>query len=206
MAFNSRSTSILPRIGCGDEINDYAAINHPSQSDILSSYLPDRNPHSSHFSFSTNVLENDITVQPSGKERSNTPNSQVNPYESSNKRILIVDDDVDIARFFKLALERAGFITEVSSNPLSALANYKKGAYDLLLLDINMPQMTGFELYKKISKIESEVKVCFITAFEEYYSEFRKEFPNLNELKCYIKKPVGMDYLINAVKSRLDSD
>lgn len=80
-------------------------------------------------------------------------------------------------------MERAGFITDVSNSPVSTLNNYKKGTYDLLLLDINMPQMTGFELYKKISKIESEVKVCFITAFEEYYSEFRSEFPNLNELE-----------------------
>jgi two-component SAPR family response regulator len=90
--------------------------------------------------------------------------------------------------------------------PVSALASYKKGTYDLLLLDINMPQMTGFELYKKISMIDNEVKVCFITAFEEYYSEFKSEFPNLDELECYIKKPVGMDYLVSAVKSRLDSD
>lgn len=122
----------------------------------------------------------------------------------TDKRILIVDDDQDIAKFFKLALELAGFITEVSNNPLSALKNFKKGAYDLLLLDINMPQLSGFELYRKISQIDDEVKVCFITAFEEYYSEFKSEFPNLNELECYIKKPVGMDFLINAVKSRLN--
>lgn len=67
-----------------------------------------------------------------------------------------------------------------------------------------MPQMTGFELYNKISQIDGEVKVCFITAFEEYYSEFKTEFLHLNELECYIKKPVGMDNLIQAVKSRLD--
>jgi two-component SAPR family response regulator len=123
---------------------------------------------------------------------------------SSNKIILIVDDDSDIATFFKLALDQAGFITEVYNSSPLALANFKKGVYDLLLLDVNMPHMTGFELYKRISEIDPEVKICFITAFEEYYSEFKQEFPNLNELECYIKKPVGMDYLINIVKSRLD--
>ena len=121
-----------------------------------------------------------------------------------HKRILIVDDDIDIAMFFKLALDPAGFITDVSNNPIFTLTNFKKGTYDLLLLDINMPQMPGFELYNEIRQIDGEVKVCFVTAFEEYYSEFKTEFPHLNELECYIKKPVGMDNLIQAVKSRLD--
>jgi DNA-binding response OmpR family regulator len=135
---------------------------------------------------------------------SNTSHSPAVPLTNSNNRILIVDDDKDIATFFKLALDRAGFVTMVSHNPQSALTSFKKGAYDLLLLDINMPQMTGFELYKRMNQIDSDVKVCFITAFEEYYTKFKSEFPNLDEDKCYIKKPVGMDHLINAVKSRLD--
>ena len=101
-------------------------------------------------------------------------------------------------------MDRAGFITDVSNNPISAITNFEKGTYDLLLLDINMPQMPGFELYNKIRQIDGEVKVCFVTAFEEYYSEFKTEFPYLNELEWCIKKPVGMDKLIQAVKSRLD--
>lgn len=137
-------------------------------------------------------------------ESYDTSHSRINSSATDDKRILIVDDDIDIARFFKLALERAGFITEASNNPISALTNFRQGIYDLLLLDINMPQMTGFELYNKMSQIDGEVKVCSITAFEEYYSEFKTEFPHLNELECYIKKPVGMDNLIQAVKSRLD--
>jgi two-component SAPR family response regulator len=64
--------------------------------------------------------------------------------------------------------------------------------------------MSGFELYGKICQIDDAVKVCFVTAFEEYYSEFKTAFPHLNELECYIKKPVGMDKLIQTVKLRLD--
>jgi len=67
-------------------------------------------------------------------------------------------------------------MVDVFNNPLESLSSYKAGAYDLLLLDIKMPQMSGFELYDKIKNIDEKVKVCFITAFEEYYDEFKKKF------------------------------
>ena len=125
---------------------------------------------------------------------------------NSNKRILIVDDDEDIARLFKVTLERAGFPVDVYNDPLESLSNYKTGVYDLILLDIRMPQMSGFELYNKIKEIDGKVKVCFITAFEDYYDEFKKLFPHLNELECYIRKPIRMEDLIRIVKSHLNSN
>lgn len=72
-----------------------------------------------------------------------------------NKRILIVDDEEDIAYCFKIALECAGFIVDIFNDPIKSLSSYKAGAYDLLLLDIKMPQMNGFELYDKIKEIKS---------------------------------------------------
>src|SRR5918992_480774 len=123
---------------------------------------------------------------------------------TSNKRILIVDDEADIARFFKLALEHAGFIVDVFNDPIKSLSNYKAGTYDLLLLDIRMPQMSGFELYDKIKEIDDNVNVCFVTAFEEYYDEFRKRFPHSEKIERFIKKPVGVEELIRKVKSRLN--
>lgn len=69
-----------------------------------------------------------------------------------------------------------------------------------------MPQMSGFELYNKIKEIDDKVRVCFITAFEEYYDEFKKLFPHLKEAECYIRKPVGMEDLIRIVKSHLNSN
>jgi CheY-like chemotaxis protein len=125
---------------------------------------------------------------------------------NSNKRILIVDDEQDITRLFKVALERAGFTVDVYNDPLESLSNYKTGVYDLILLDIRMPQMSGFELYNKIKEIDDKVTVCFITAFEEYYDEFKKLFPHLKEAECYIRKPVGMEDLIRIVKSHLNSN
>ena len=125
------------------------------------------------------------------------------------KRILIVDDEPDIARLFKVGLEyEGGFEVDVYNDPTVALSNYKPGLYDLLLLDIKMPKMNGLELYQNIrekdkGKENGEVKVCFITAFEEYYKEFERLFPNL-KIDCFIKKPISIDKLVEVVKTKLD--
>jgi len=120
------------------------------------------------------------------------------------KMILIVDDEVDIANTFKLALEYAGFIVDVFNDPMKSLYTYKVGAYDLLLLDIRMPRMNGFELYDKIKKIDDKINVCFVTAYEEYYDEFKKRFPHSDKTERFIRKPIGMEELISRVKSRLN--
>ncbi|MRN40550.1 MAG: response regulator [Nitrosopumilales archaeon] len=53
----------------------------------------------------------------------------------------------------------------------------KEGSYDLLIIDIVMPEMDGFSLYEEIRKIDNKVKVCFITAFEINYQALRAVFP-----------------------------
>jgi CheY-like chemotaxis protein len=123
---------------------------------------------------------------------------------TNNEHILLVDDEEDIARLFKIALERAGFIVDMYNDPLQSLSNYRAGIYDLLLLDIKMPEMNGFELYKRIRQIDDKSKVCFMTAFEEYYDEFRKIFPDLKNNECFIRKPISMNDLIKTVKSHLN--
>jgi CheY-like chemotaxis protein len=134
---------------------------------------------------------------------------RVTPTESKN-RILIVDDEPDIAGLFKLGLERqGGFDVDVYNDPIIALSNYRPGIYDLLLLDIKMPEMNGLELYQSIrekDKKESggEIKVCFITPFEESYNEFERLFPKL-QIDCLIRKPVSIDKLVETVKTKLDS-
>ncbi|HVD07963.1 MAG TPA: response regulator [Nitrososphaeraceae archaeon] len=130
---------------------------------------------------------------------------------SQKKRILVVDDEVDITTIFKLALERVDFQVDVYNDPLLALSDYKAGMYDLLLFDIRMPGMNGFELYRKIKDIEEEEKkvkngkprVCFITAFEEFRSEFKETFPTVEEVDCFLKKPIPMPDLVMKVKSQL---
>jgi len=124
---------------------------------------------------------------------------------------LVVDDEVDITTIFKLVLEKVNLHVDVYNDPLLALSDYKAGMYDLLLFDIRMPGMNGFELYRKIKDIEEEEekvkngkpRVCFITAFEEFRSEFKETFPTVEEVDCFLKKPIPMPDLIKKVKSQL---
>ena len=87
---------------------------------------------------------------------------------------------------------------------LYLLSNYKAGLYDLLLLDIRMPTMNGFELYQKIKDIDDKAQVCFITAYGESINDFKRLFPNLEEFDCSVAKTVEMRNLVKIVKSKVD--
>ena len=122
---------------------------------------------------------------------------------SVNKiKILIVDDDPDIVLTFKTGLESNGFEVDFYNDPFLALKNFKANFYDLLLIDIRMPNMTGFEFYQKINKIDNKAKVCFITAFEVYYRALLEEFADLYQ-KCFIQKPISIDKLVKRIKTEL---
>ena len=96
----------------------------------------------------------------------------------NKKRILVVDDEVDITLSFSLALEDSGlFEVDTYNDPLVALSNYRPNSYDLLLLDIKMPNMNGFELYDKIKRIDNKVKVCFISAYDVDYQCIERAIP-----------------------------
>ncbi|MPZ06086.1 MAG: response regulator [Nitrososphaeraceae archaeon] len=120
------------------------------------------------------------------------------------KRILIVDDEADITSALKRGLEKYGFTVEVNNNPLSMLSGYEAGYYDLLIIDIKMPEMDGFELYQVIRKLDNRTKVCFWTAFEVAYEQFVKRFPSMNE-KFFIKKPVTLEDLVDKI-NRITED
>jgi CheY-like chemotaxis protein len=123
---------------------------------------------------------------------------------NAQHRIMIVDDEQEIARLFTIVLQDNGFVADVFNNPLSALSNYKAGLYELLLLDIRMPDMNGYELYQKIKDIDDKAQVCFITAYADSLNDFRRLFPNLEEVDCFITKPIEMHNLVKIVKSKVD--
>jgi DNA-binding response OmpR family regulator len=117
-------------------------------------------------------------------------------------RILVVDDEDDILQVIKKGLELEGFDVTTYNSPETALSEYRPGEYDLVLADIRMPRLSGFELYREIKKVDKKAKVCFITAFEIYYDEFRRVFPKLH-VNCFIRKPITMKELAKAVREEL---
>jgi two-component system, OmpR family, response regulator ChvI len=149
--------------------------------------------------------DNIINQKPTVRRYNNNDETLANiGANSQNPRILIVDDEQDVARLFGISLERNDFVVDVFNDPMSALSNYKADTYDLLLLDIRMPHMNGFELYQKIKDIDNKVKVCFITAYEESLSEFKGSFSSLEEVDCLIRKPIEIQKLVEIVKSKLN--
>jgi DNA-binding response OmpR family regulator len=115
-------------------------------------------------------------------------------------RILLVDDDHDNSSIFKIGLQDAGFGVDVYNDPELALSAFKPGHYDLLILDIRMPKMDGYELYEKIKKIDNKVKVCFLTASERYKEEHR---PSFLSSSSFIVKPMTIDDLVNKVNEMI---
>ena len=148
-------------------------------------------------------FNSDITNKNNTPIRTIQKDNYSNSLSVQENRILLVDDEPDLATLFRLVLERSGFSVDVFNDSVLALSNYKIGAYNLLLLDIKMAQMTGFELFQKIRDKDKRVKVCFITAFEDYHNQFQELFPNL-EVDCFIKKPIPSNELVKIVKAKLN--
>ena len=117
----------------------------------------------------------------------------------SGKKILIVDDESDICMVYQMVLEDAGYQCSSYTDPVQAMQEFRPGYYDLILLDIKMPVLNGFELCKKIIVLDRTVHILFITASEEYYEKFRSQhYPELGKIN-YIQKPVGNDELVQIV-------
>lgn len=112
-----------------------------------------------------------------------------------SKRVLIVDDEADITDALKAGLERKGFSVDAFNDPQVALAKFKAGAYDISILDIRMPKMNGFELYREMRKVDGKASVCFLTAFDVHRDEFEKMFPDV-KVKAFLKKPITIENLV----------
>jgi CheY-like chemotaxis protein len=146
--------------------------------------------------------------------------------DRSNKSFLIVDDEPDITFTLRIVLEENGFKeVDVYNEPLSALRNFKSRVYNLLITDVAMPRMDGFELYKHVKKIEHRIKVVFVTASEFNY-EALKELSEVNQLDIsddedkaatlqgkgdeegmhFIRKPVEIKEFIQKVTKELQRE
>lgn len=124
---------------------------------------------------------------------------------SNNKRILVADDEPDITLMLKRVLEENGFRVDSFNEPSAVLQSFKPGIYDLLILDIKMPSINGFELYLKLREIDPNVKVCFLTALSELrdYEDYKKEvFPKWGE-RYFVSKPIENEELIRRLNAMI---
>ena len=127
------------------------------------------------------------------------------------KRVLIVDDESDVTMTFRTVIEDSNNDVDVNkrievytaNDPVVSLSEFKPNFYDLVLVDINMPHMNGFELSEKIFAIDINVRVCFISNGEINREALREIYPTRQE-GCFIRKPVSMDYLVKRIRSELD--
>jgi DNA-binding response OmpR family regulator len=120
----------------------------------------------------------------------------------TNGKILIVDDEPDITESFGLALEDSGFEVDKYNDLAVALASFNPNVYGLLILDIKMPKMDGFELYDKIKKIDKKVKVFFISAFEVDRAALSKQYPGL-KIENFLPKSIQIPELIKRVEEQI---
>jgi CheY-like chemotaxis protein len=127
------------------------------------------------------------------------------------KTILVVDDDQNTTLAVKSGLEnenshttnRISYLVHTYNFPTSALSEFKPNFYDLLLIDVEMPNMNGFEFSTKILEIDADPKVCFMSAAEVNYEALREIYPSVN-FGCFIKKPISLEHLIKRVRAELE--
>jgi two-component system, OmpR family, response regulator ChvI len=138
-------------------------------------------------------------------EENTSITKEITDTKKSSYRILFVDDNNDILLTIKEGLEYHGFIVHTFSNPLEALSSFKPELYDLVLIDVKMPQMSGFEFHQELRKktaYGTEIKTCFITAYEAYFETLKEEFPELYR-GCFIRKPIKIEDLVNKIYEEL---
>ncbi len=111
---------------------------------------------------------------------------------------------MDILLLFKLYLTEEGFYVDSFDNPKEALKKFKPGFYDLLLVDIRMPFINGFEFSQIIRNTDKLIKICFLTGFTAYYQSLKEQF-NLN-IDCFIRKPIRKDELVAHIVGHLNNN
>ena len=121
------------------------------------------------------------------------------------KNILFVDDEKDVTLTIKTILEETGmFHVETFNDPDLALKRFKPNFYVLVLIDIMMPKMGGFELYEQLKKIDPEVMVCFLTASDRYHQAVREvEHCALNE-ELFLQKPISNGDLVREIDNKIN--
>jgi two-component system catabolic regulation response regulator CreB/two-component system response regulator ChvI len=134
----------------------------------------------------------------SSQQSSNNKSIRQDNNNNKKLRILAVDDEKDITLLVKKGLEGKGFEVDVYNDPKLVLEEFRPGKYDILITDIRMPGMDGFELYSKIRKIDDKLRVFFLSAIDVYQQNMRLAFPHLHS-NAFISKPVTIEKLAKII-------
>jgi DNA-binding response OmpR family regulator len=121
------------------------------------------------------------------------------------KRILVADDESDVCSVLEKVLSENGYVVDSYEDPLLALEKFKAHSYNLIILDIKMPELNGFALYREIKRLDKKVKVCFLTAGEMYYGVYSDIFSSL-PVNCFIRKPIDNEELIKRINEIIVED
>lgn len=120
-------------------------------------------------------------------------------------RILVVDDESDVCLAIERILDMNGFKVDSYQNPRLALQKFKTDLYDLVILDIKMPELNGFVLYREIRRLDKKVKVCFLTAGEMYYGVYSDIFSSL-PANYFMRKPIDNEELMKWISEIILDD
>jgi DNA-binding response OmpR family regulator len=127
-------------------------------------------------------------------------------YSTPPPRLMVVDDEEDVCTVMKWSLQQAGFDVDAFSQPVTALEHFRPYRYDLVLIDVKMPDMDGFEFYCRIKDIQHDVKACFMTAALDSNEEFiTKHLPGNNKRVCVARKPIRIQELVLLLSAEMDS-
>ncbi len=124
---------------------------------------------------------------------------------SHSQKILVVDDEQDIVFTLKTILTEAGFTVDAFTNPSVAFEMFRPEKYELIILDIRMPGLNGFELYMKLLEQDNSIKVLFLTAVNEFsmYAKFKNSVSPMSGKRYYLQKPVDLTKLLQRVGDML---
>jgi DNA-binding response OmpR family regulator len=156
---------------------------------------PNDNPEPKKETIHTGKLKQDPT-------ESSLPLASSQPQQ--HKRILVVDDNSDIVLTLRVGLEMDSTIQVFGyDNPVTALVEFEPNFYDLLLIDVNMPLLDGFQLAQNLVRRDLNVRVCFMTSGEINMDAAREVHP-LKSIGCFIKKPITSEQLLGRIKAELE--
>jgi DNA-binding NtrC family response regulator len=124
---------------------------------------------------------------------------------TATKNILFIDDEKDVTFAMEIILEETGlYHVDTFNDPESALKKFKPNFYALVIIDIMMPKMSGFELYEHLKKLDPDLKVCFLTASEMYHQEVREvDHCALNE-DLFLQKPISNEDLLKEIDNKIN--